>query len=56
MVAGEVEDRIEELCLTFEGLMPYLRQKWNESRAPRHDEEPESEPAAEETPTAAQEV
>jgi len=29
MVASEVEDRIERLCLTFEELRPYLRQRWN---------------------------
>jgi len=29
MVASEVEERIEKLCLQFEELRPYLRQRWN---------------------------
>ncbi|MBS1829512.1 MAG: glycosyl transferase family 2 [Acidobacteria bacterium] len=29
MVASEVEERIEKLCMQFEELRPYLRQRWN---------------------------
>ena len=29
LVAGEVEERIERLCLTFEELKPYLIARWN---------------------------
>ncbi|MBL8178428.1 MAG: cell wall biosynthesis glycosyltransferase [Bryobacterales bacterium] len=33
MVASEVEDRVEHLCLTFEELRPYLRRHWNNGSA-----------------------
>jgi glycosyltransferase involved in cell wall biosynthesis len=29
MVAADVEERIEQLCLTFEGLKPYLALRWS---------------------------
>ncbi len=31
MVASEVEERVERLCLTFEGLKPYLLARWKDS-------------------------
>jgi hypothetical protein len=37
LVASEVEDRIEQLCMTFENLKPYLIERW--------DEVPSAEPA-----------
>ncbi len=41
MVASEVEDRIEKLCLTFEEWKPYLRRRWNNPEARGNGEEKE---------------
>ena len=30
LVSAEVEDKIEQLCLKFEGLKPYLLEQWNQ--------------------------
>jgi glycosyltransferase involved in cell wall biosynthesis len=34
LLSAEVEDRIEQLCMTFEELKPYLASQWNRDRAP----------------------
>jgi len=34
LVASEVEERIEQLCLTFEKLKPYLIEKWADQPSP----------------------
>jgi glucosylglycerate synthase len=38
LVASEVEDRIEQLCLTFEKLKPYLIDRWADQPASRSQE------------------
>jgi hypothetical protein len=35
LASGEVEERIEELCVAFERLKPYLISLWNGTR-PQH--------------------
>ena len=34
LVSAEVEDKIEQLCLKFEGLKPYLARHWGQEREP----------------------
>ena len=52
LVSAEVEDKIEQLCLKFEGLKPYLASHWNQEPDPapdpgaRTDAEPQQPPAA----------
>lgn len=40
LVAAEVEDKIEQLCLTFENLKPHLIAQWNEDPARVHSLRP----------------
>ena len=35
MFAGQVEDRIEGLCLAFENAKPYLENNWQSNAGPR---------------------
>jgi len=36
-VSADVEEKIEQLCLTFEKLKPYLASQWDQGRAPEPD-------------------
>jgi hypothetical protein len=53
LVSAEVEDRIEELCLKFEALKPYLASQWNREPTsardgtPSPDVEPQLQPPTE---------
>ena len=40
LVAAEVEEKIEQLCLTFENLKPHLIAQWNEDSARAHSFQP----------------
>lgn len=56
MVASEVEERIESLCLTFEQLKPYLRQRWSDPGLSRKEEEEAPAEGKSEAPKAKLEV
>jgi len=40
LVAAEVEEKIEQLCLTFENLKPYLLARWDENSARAYRAQP----------------
>jgi hypothetical protein len=57
LVAAEVEERIEGLCLTFEELKPNLIERWNRGDSPRGADPPgESIPVERDTRQAVREV
>ena len=37
MFSAQVEERIEQLCLCFENLKPYLAARWNQKQAPAQE-------------------
>jgi glucosylglycerate synthase len=57
LVSGEVEDKIEQLCLKFEGLKPYLLDQWNQEMPAAAELQSKSKANAEEqAPSARVEV